>query len=179
MKNIEDIRSQQLIARGRSRQLIDELARIAMRRTELRRGLQQHVVGLRRAIEADTTIKVEEKPCLTEMIQDIDISTMAVLDDVEKSVRELLQIEFAWVSINEAASAKRLSWITSLFGMNVDILRNNPDWRWYLLFSAFSFLLTVAIWASFRFVRIDPWMRGKGLLTRKNKDAGNSAHTTV
>jgi hypothetical protein len=26
------------------------------------------------------------------MIQDIDISTMAVLDDVEKSVRELLQI---------------------------------------------------------------------------------------
>jgi Mg2+ and Co2+ transporter CorA len=160
-----------------------------MRRTELRRGLQQHVIGLRRAIETDTTIKVKKKPCLAEMIQDIDISTMAVLDDVEKSVRELLQIEFAWVSINEAASTKRLSWITvifvplmfvsSLFGMNVDILRNSPDWRWYLLFSALSFLLTVAIWASFRFVRIDPWMRGKGLLTRKNKDAGNSAHTTV
>jgi hypothetical protein len=37
-------------------------------------------------------IKVEEKPCLAEMIQDIDISTMAVLDDVEKSLRELLQI---------------------------------------------------------------------------------------
>jgi hypothetical protein len=85
-------RSQQLILRGRSRQLIDELAQIAMRRTELRRGLQQHVIGLRRAIETDTTIKVKKKPCLAEMIQDIDISTMAVLDDVEKSVRELLQI---------------------------------------------------------------------------------------
>jgi hypothetical protein len=85
-------RSQQLYLRGRSRQLIDELAQIAMRRTELRRGLQQHVIGLRRAIETDTTIKVKKKPCLAEMIQDIDISTMAVLDDVEKSVRELLQI---------------------------------------------------------------------------------------
>jgi hypothetical protein len=63
-----------------------------MRRTELRRGLQQHVIGLRRAIETDTTIKVKKKPCLAEMIQDIEISTMAVLDDVEKSVRELLQI---------------------------------------------------------------------------------------
>jgi hypothetical protein len=37
-------------------------------------------------------IKVEEKPCLIEMIQDINISIIAVLDDVEKSVQELLEI---------------------------------------------------------------------------------------
>ncbi|KAH6965002.1 ankyrin repeat-containing domain protein [Fusarium venenatum] len=62
-----------------------------------------------------------------------------------------LNLGFAWVSIHEAhksaslgTSMKRLSWITfiflpamfasSLFGMNVNILEDNPDWRWYLLF---------------------------------------------
>ncbi|RGP79799.1 ankyrin repeat [Fusarium longipes] len=73
-----------------------------------------------------------------------------VLASMEQTVRDALQLEYAWVSTNEAykstslcKSMKRLSWITfiflpatfasSLFGMNVNILESNPDWRWMAL----------------------------------------------
>ncbi|KAF4947140.1 hypothetical protein FSARC_14045 [Fusarium sarcochroum] len=83
--------------------------------------------------------------------------------------------EFAWVSINEAhkstslaTSMKRLSWITfiflpamfaaSLFGMNVDILENNPDWRWYLLFVGSILLLTITGWLFSKYFEAERWV---------------------
>lgn len=30
--------------------------------------------------------------------------------------------------------------------MNVNVLENNPDWRWYLLFAGASFLVTFGIY---------------------------------
>ncbi|KAH7020439.1 cora-like Mg2+ transporter protein-domain-containing protein [Ilyonectria destructans] len=68
------------------------------------------------------------------------------LDEISK---DLIQMEFNLISINEARtstsmsrSMKRLSWITfiflpltfisGLFGMNVDILESNPSWWWYV-----------------------------------------------
>ena len=30
--------------------------------------------------------------------------------------------------------------------MNVNLLENNPDWRWYILFGALSFVFTGALW---------------------------------
>ncbi|KAG8349560.1 hypothetical protein FVEN_g12258 [Fusarium venenatum] len=79
---------------------------------------------------------------------------------------------FAWVSIHEAhksaslgTSMKRLSWITfiflpamfasSLFGMNVNILEDNPDWRWYLLFVSTILFLTIAVWLLFKYLKIE------------------------
>lgn len=30
--------------------------------------------------------------------------------------------------------------------MNVNLLQDNPDWRWYILFGCLSLVMTVAIW---------------------------------
>ncbi|KAL2871034.1 ankyrin repeat-containing domain protein [Aspergillus lucknowensis] len=82
--------------------------------------------------------------------------------------QELIQlVEFNLTSIAEAQkstsanrSLKRLSWITfiflplmfisSLFGMNVDILESNPSWWLYLPFAGGMILLTMAIWIVFK-----------------------------
>ena len=42
----------------------------------------------------------------------------------------------------------------SLFGMNVDILESNPDWRWYLLFGGGSLMLTVIVWLVFKYGQV-------------------------
>ncbi|KAF4769907.1 hypothetical protein HAV15_012068 [Penicillium sp. str.  len=94
----------------------------------------------------------------------IERSATGRLDGMEQAVRELLQIELAWVSKNEAASIKRLSWITfaflplifasSLFGMNVNVLEDYPDWRWYILLGALSILLTGVSWIVSRHVPV-------------------------
>ncbi|KAI5850168.1 hypothetical protein DFP73DRAFT_591034 [Morchella snyderi] len=74
------------------------------------------------------------------------------LSQIDKDNKELIQLEFNLVSIHEARrslemarSMKRLSWITfiflplmfiaGLFGMNVDVLSDNPPWQWYLVVS--------------------------------------------
>jgi hypothetical protein len=35
--------------------------------------------------------------------------------------------------------------------MNVNILENNPDWRWYLLFGGGCLILTVSVWLLFKY----------------------------
>ncbi|KAL2822617.1 ankyrin repeat-containing domain protein [Aspergillus granulosus] len=84
-----------------------------------------------------------------------------------KISQELIQLEFNLTSIAEAQkstsanrSLKRLSWITfiflplmfisSLFGMNVDILESNPPWWLYLPLAGGTILLTMTIWMIFK-----------------------------
>lgn len=38
--------------------------------------------------------------------------------------------------------------------MNVNILENNPDWRWYLLLLGTLLLLTIAVWLLFKYVKV-------------------------
>ncbi|CAI7650494.1 unnamed protein product [Penicillium discolor] len=71
--------------------------------------------------------------------------------------KDLIQLEFNLTSISEAQksattnkSMKRLSWITSLFGMNIDILAFNPPWWFYILFAVATTLLTLAVWLIFK-----------------------------
>ncbi|KAJ3536429.1 hypothetical protein NM208_g6716 [Fusarium decemcellulare] len=97
------------------------------------------------------------------------------IKNLEQTVRDLLQLEFAWASINEAhrstslaTSMKRLSWITfiflpamfasSLFGMNANVLENNPDWRWYLLFLGSLLLVTIVGWLFFKYLQAESWV---------------------
>lgn len=38
--------------------------------------------------------------------------------------------------------------------MNVNILKDNPDWRWYLLFGGASQILTLVGWLSFKYIPV-------------------------
>ncbi|KAJ8132300.1 hypothetical protein O1611_g1324 [Lasiodiplodia mahajangana] len=81
--------------------------------------------------------------------------------------QSIIQLEFNLTSILEAQrstttnrSLKRLTWVTfaylpllfvaSLFGMNVDILKDNPSLGWYFLFAVIFTLLTFAAWIIFK-----------------------------
>ncbi|KAK4113096.1 hypothetical protein N656DRAFT_778619 [Canariomyces notabilis] len=39
---------------------------------------------------------------------------------------------------------------SSLFGMNIDLLKDNPDWRWYVLFGGTFLMITFVGWLIFR-----------------------------
>ncbi|KAJ5350414.1 hypothetical protein N7541_008141 [Penicillium brevicompactum] len=72
--------------------------------------------------------------------------------EVTKSMQEfnLTSIAEAQKSTTMNRSMKRLSWITSLFGMNIDILASNPSWWLYIPFAAGTIILTLAIWILFK-----------------------------
>ncbi|KAK6343868.1 hypothetical protein TWF696_007522 [Orbilia brochopaga] len=87
--------------------------------------------------------------------------------DWDKELRSMMQMVFSLVSIDEAyrsreqaQSLKRLSWITfiflpllfaaSLFGMNVDILENNPSWTWYLVICVPALCVVWIVWFAYR-----------------------------
>ncbi|KAG7403026.1 Serine/threonine-protein phosphatase 6 regulatory ankyrin repeat subunit C [Fusarium oxysporum f. sp. rapae] len=105
-------------------------------------------------------------------IAELERRWSALCDDTKSYLHTC---EFAWVSINEsfkststATSTKRLSWVTfiflpamfasSLFGMNVNMLKDNPDWRWYIPVVATSLLLTITAWLIFKYIPIETWM---------------------
>ncbi|KAJ6089679.1 hypothetical protein N7467_004895 [Penicillium canescens] len=137
---IDGLRANQVTQKGRNPEFIDELANNASIRMKVRKCLRSHIDRLRCEVKSDHYLNEEKQSKLTEIIDGIESSASKSLDDMERAVRELLQMELARVSRNEAASIKRLSWVTfiflplmfasSLFGMNVDLLKDNPDWRW-------------------------------------------------
>ncbi|PWY81322.1 hypothetical protein BO83DRAFT_174341 [Aspergillus eucalypticola CBS 122712] len=45
--------------------------------------------------------------------------------------------------------------------MNVDVLSDNPSWRWYLLIGGVLLLLTVAVWLSSKFTNIERWVENQ------------------
>ncbi|GAB1317906.1 hypothetical protein MFIFM68171_08116 [Madurella fahalii] len=90
------------------------------------------------------------------------------LDMIKTTSRELIELEFNLTSIREAQkststslSMKRLSWITfiylpltfvaSLFGMNIDVLKSNPPWWTYLPFAVVTLGLTIIVWSIFKY----------------------------
>ncbi|KAI0399537.1 ankyrin repeat-containing domain protein [Xylaria palmicola] len=100
------------------------------------------------------------------MMKQLEVQGEELCMLLEKS-QSIIQLEFNLVSILEAQrstttnrSLKRLTWVTfaylpllfvaSLFGMNVDILSQNPSWWWYFpVAGGFSFL-TFAVWIIFK-----------------------------
>ncbi|KAJ5398345.1 hypothetical protein N7509_006458 [Penicillium cosmopolitanum] len=114
-ERVEELRHEQVRKRGRSHGLVDELAKNAVERANFRRCLQSHVEGLHEVVKKNSTLERGHKPELRATIDDLNQAMTAKLDHMERAVRELLQIELAWVSTNEAASFKRLSWITFIF----------------------------------------------------------------
>ncbi|EWY83037.1 hypothetical protein FOYG_15113 [Fusarium oxysporum NRRL 32931] len=174
--NLSQIRLDQLKSQGKSPETISHLAENALHIAQLRRALQGQV---RSAEEFSTDLGrrhgvSKEQRALEYIHRFADIRQQ--LQILDETIRNLLQFEFAWASINEAhkstslaISMKRLSWITfiflpamfaaSLFGMNVDILENNPDWRWYLLFMGSLLVLTTIGWLFFKYLKVEGWLK--------------------
>ncbi|KAF3905303.1 hypothetical protein ABW21_db0209500 [Orbilia brochopaga] len=95
------------------------------------------------------------------------IQVQDVIKGWEVDLRGQMQLIFNLISIDEAyrsreqnTSLKRLSWITfiflpmlfmsSLFGMNIDLLANNPAWWWYLVWTAPALTLVLLFWLVYR-----------------------------
>lgn len=72
--------------------------------------------------------------------------------------------------------------------MNVDVLRNNPDWRWYIFFVAVILLVTLMGWLIFKYnpvskpsLKIEHWIEQKtyGLLhSRKRQNFDHDVEKT-
>ncbi|KAK6508016.1 hypothetical protein TWF481_006436 [Arthrobotrys musiformis] len=90
-----------------------------------------------------------------------------VLKGWEGDLRGQMQLIFNLISIDEAyrsreqnTSLKRLSWITfiflpmlfmsSLFGMNINLLADNPEWWWYLVWTVPCLVLVMLFWFLYR-----------------------------
>ncbi|KAJ6016529.1 hypothetical protein N7540_011120 [Penicillium herquei] len=161
---IEVLRREQVRKRGRSYGLVNELAKNALERAELRQCLQSHIEGLLEVVTTNISLEMEQRSQLRELVDGIEQTVIVKLDNMEQAVRDILQIELAWVSTNEAASFKRLSWVTfiflplmfvsSLFGMNVNLLQDNPDWKWYIFFGGVSLIMTGILWLASKFIPV-------------------------
>lgn len=111
------------------------------------------------------------------------------LKGLETASQELIQLEFNLTSIAEAqkststnVSMNRLSWITfiflplmfisTVFGMNVDILESNPGWWIYIIFAVFTMTLTFGVWIFFKRKNLEGWIeeRFPWLVKRNNVD---------
>lgn len=168
-------RLRQLQEKGDNADLIQNLAEDAREWDRLRRILKLQVLTAEefatkhfRQYNADNIFTVQAA------IRSFSDEVGDRLHLLDRTVKDLLQFEFAWVSINEAhrstsiaTSMKRLSWITfiflpamfasSVFGMNVNILASNPDWRWYLLFVSMTLVITIVSWLLFKYGQIERW----------------------
>ncbi|RVD89504.1 uncharacterized protein DFL_000508 [Arthrobotrys flagrans] len=104
-----------------------------------------------------------------ELVRDKEYFTQVqdVLKGWEIDLRGQMQLMFNLISIDEAyrsreqnTSLKRLSWITfiflpmlfmsSLFGMNINLLANNPEWWWYLVWTVPCLVLVMLFWLLYR-----------------------------
>lgn len=120
------------------------------------------------------------------------------LKGLEVASQELIQLEFNLTSIAEAqkststnVSMKRLSWITfiflplmfisSLFGMNVDILNSDPGWWIYVLFAVGMMILTLGVWILFKRENLESRIEKQfqWLVKRKNVDEEKGLETTI
>lgn len=120
------------------------------------------------------------------------------LKGLEVASQELIQLEFNLTSVAEAqkststsVSMKRLSWITfiflplmfisSIFGMNVDILKSNPSWWIYIIFAAGTMILTLGVWILFKRKNLEGRIekRFQWLMKRENVDEEKGVATTL
>ncbi|KAJ5620713.1 hypothetical protein N7510_004697 [Penicillium lagena] len=113
-QKVEELRGEQVKKKGRSLDLIDQLAKNSQSRAGLQKYLQSHLERVREMLMLNTSLDLNQKSQIRADIDSIEKDLTARLNHLEQAVRELLQIELAWVSTNESASFKRLSWITSL-----------------------------------------------------------------
>ncbi|GAT21079.1 hypothetical protein RIB2604_00901000 [Aspergillus luchuensis] len=124
-----------------------------------RQALQDQVKGIQKAISEYRRVDVYHSLRLQEAEEGLGQLKAIITDRLDKQherVRDLRQMQ------------------QSLFGMNVNALQSNPDWRWYIVFGAASLLLTYALWKvsdqNIRISQIWSELRARGPMKNKTKD---------
>ncbi|KAL3444601.1 hypothetical protein BJX65DRAFT_283211 [Aspergillus insuetus] len=122
---------------------VTELTRDTYYLSALRGTLQTQVRRIQNGIEEAFDTQNESFRKLQYQLREYKAIYNEQLDRYENLVNTLLQLEYARHSVQEARRVRRISSITfiylplmfvsSLFGMNIDVLKNNPGWYWYLL----------------------------------------------
>ncbi|KAH7169494.1 hypothetical protein DER46DRAFT_502314 [Fusarium sp. MPI-SDFR-AT-0072] len=114
-------RDDQMDGEGKNDKLIRNLADLARDLSELRHHLQVQFREADRFLNEYRQRHDEHKE-YPDIVRMSFKKTFKNLDEIDQTVRDLLEFEFAWVSINEslrstsiATSAKRLSWVTFIF----------------------------------------------------------------
>ncbi|KAE8131502.1 ankyrin repeat-containing domain protein [Aspergillus pseudotamarii] len=166
-----------LAAAGKDDFLIDAIAGNMQRWTQMQWMLEDQLNQAKEFVAQYQTFTESRQlsEYMGKIITTFEHDVSCQIDKMEQGIRDLLQVEFAWVSINEAhrstslaASMKRISWITfiflplmfasSLLGMNVDILKDDPRWWWFLIIGGSLTFLTVFTWIGTRFTRLETWL---------------------
>ncbi|GKZ29163.1 hypothetical protein AbraIFM66950_003323 [Aspergillus brasiliensis] len=154
------------------------------------KALQDHVKAIQKVVDEYRRVDAYGRCCLKDSVRDLNSFKAVINDRLDKQherVRDLRQMEFARLSVEETVFMRRISLITfiflplmfasSLFGMNVNALQSNPDWRWYIVFGAASLLLTYVLWkVSDQDVRLSQlWseIRARRAMKNKKKDCEN------
>ncbi|KAJ5892177.1 ankyrin [Penicillium subrubescens] len=157
--------------RDQSRELVRYFATERKFFAILRQALRQHLGSTLRLIKEShsKTQELLEK----EDIEDPNEVTAALenarrllnehLERQIQDIRDSVQVELAEISVGETIFMRRIGLVTSLFGMNVNALQNNPDWKWYLLFCAGLLMFTYALW-----VVSDPESQATGIECGRN-----------
>ncbi|OJZ81993.1 hypothetical protein ASPFODRAFT_144728, partial [Aspergillus luchuensis CBS 106.47] len=169
--------------------LITDLADDSRYLATIQKALQDQVKGIQKAISEYRRVDVYHSLRLQEAEEGLGQLKATITDRLDKQherVRDLRQMEFARLSVEETVFMRRISLITfiflplmfasqqSLFGMNVNALQSDPDWRWYIVFGAASLLLTYALWKvsdqNIRISQIWSELRARGPMKNKTKD---------
>ncbi|KAH4081955.1 hypothetical protein HBH46_223240 [Parastagonospora nodorum] len=173
-------RLDQLQAKGQRQEIILRLAQDAQTWSDFRKTLTTQMRTATAFVEQYCRLynKGQHEKYIINYIESRESSIAKRINTLDKKTRDLMQLGFGWVSITEAhrstslaTSMKRLSWVTfiflpamfasSPFGMNVNVLTNDPDWRWALLSTGICTTSTMSAWLIFRFFPIELWLEEK------------------
>ncbi|GLA06810.1 hypothetical protein AnigIFM60653_007758 [Aspergillus niger] len=167
--------------------LITDLSDDSRYLAAIQKALQDQVKEIQNVIDEYRRVDERHLSCLGNSEKDLKSFKSIINDRLDKQherVRDLRQMEFARLSVEETVFMRRISLITfiflplmfasSLFGMNVNALQSNPDWRWYIVFGAASLLLTYALWKvsdqNIRLSQIWSKIRPRRAMKNKKKD---------
>lgn len=124
--------------------------------SDLRGGLQRQVKVIQEELGNAFDNSNNDYKVLQKILNGYKIFYNERLDRYEQAVNTLLQLEYTRQSIREANIMSRISQFTfiylplmfasSLFGMNIDILKDNPGWYWYLLITAMLLGITYILY---------------------------------
>ncbi|KAK1145668.1 hypothetical protein N8T08_003904 [Aspergillus melleus] len=106
----EKLEREQLENYGKNHDLFENLAKNALEVTNLRQCLQSHIEGIINMLECD--LSFEPNRDTRAKIAEVRLEVTAKIDKMEQAVRSAMQTELSLISRNEAASFKRLSWVT-------------------------------------------------------------------